>query len=139
MKSLLAIAIIVLFFPLIGCQVSQHKQTSDKNKSSISEPIHKGVYVWGHEVSSYQPCGEHLTYWVTATPASDELNQLSLALSETRNAPYQPIYIEAAIHPIDRNSHPAFSDGFAADYDAIIEISNVYMKLTELPSSCKLK
>lgn len=38
------------------------------------------------------------------------------------------------IHRVDRNSNPAFIDGFAADYDAVIKITNVTVQLTDIPS-----
>ncbi len=137
MKISTSFTLMALFLALTGCQISTTQPSNNRNTTLAEISMHKGIYISGHEVSSYQPCEEALTYWVTATPASDTLNQLSIRLSESRNAPYQPIYIESEIHPVDRNSHPAFIDGFAADYDAVIEITNVTVQLTDIPSHCQ--
>ncbi|WP_028773621.1 hypothetical protein [Shewanella waksmanii] len=95
-----------------------------------------GRYYWGHEVSAFSPCNNQQSWWVRATPVSDTLKQQSLLLAEQRGAPYQPLYVEVSIHQIDRQSHPAYQDGFAADYDAVIEIIAVHQSDAQVPASC---
>lgn len=150
MKANLLIAGIYLTLTLMGCsntqpkiadldaaQIETNSNTAPATANKLtSTAITPGIYIWGHEVSSFQPCDSQLVYWVRATPATKELKQLSLTLSELRAQAYPPIYIEAELIPIARDSNPAFADGFAADYDGIIEIITVVRQTDKIPEGC---
>ncbi|GIU27015.1 hypothetical protein TUM4644_23550 [Shewanella colwelliana] len=127
---------------LIGCSSVQPKTANVEFTDAAAlagvapTTTTAGRYIWGHEVAAFQPCDSQQVYWVRATPTTDHLNQLALTLSEQRSQPYQPIYVEAEIFPISRDNNPAFVDGFAADYDGIIEINSVTTIETKIPVNC---
>ncbi|MGE6650614.1 hypothetical protein ACQKE0_15180 [Shewanella colwelliana] len=131
-----------LMLILIGCSCVQSKTDNIEltNAAALAgvapATTTAGLYIWGHEVAAFQLCDSQQVYWVRATPTTDQLNQLALTLSEQRSQPYQPIYVEAEISPISRDSNPAFVDGFAADYDGIIEINSVTTVETKIPVNC---
>ena len=99
------------------------------NAGAAEEPVqYRGVYTWGHEVSTFCPDINSQCYWLSPdTPADvrDELRQLSQGVS---SQPYGSVcvLIEAQV---DRDSP---RQGFAADYDGLITVSHLYGTCTDL-------
>ncbi len=92
--------------------------------------VYSGLYYWGAEVNTFQPCGSKHTYWVSAS--SWVLGPLKQFLQANTCEPYQPIYIEMRGHLLDEKT-----DGFASQYDGLIRISEVISKDLEIPPGCK--
>ncbi|PID63123.1 MAG: hypothetical protein CSB44_02675 [Gammaproteobacteria bacterium] len=93
----------------------------------------KGLYTYGHEVSSFQPCNSSAGYWAVLPEAeASRLNAMSLEKAERVGQPYQPVYVELT----GALSSSANEDGFAADYDAILEVSKVQKVSSTIPESC---
>ncbi|CAM3192946.1 copper resistance protein NlpE [Moritella viscosa] len=83
--------------------------------------ILEGLYTWGHEVVSFEPCGSGSYYWATGeTAIIKSLNDASLKKAKAQNSPYQAVFIKAEIKVL-----PSATDGFAESYDGVIEILSV--------------
>ncbi|PID35352.1 MAG: hypothetical protein CR964_00025 [Rhodobacterales bacterium] len=99
-----------------------------------SEPARwTGLYTYGHEVSSFQPCNSDAGYWATLPAAEAErLSKLSLEKARRVGKPYQPIHVDLT-GALRSNKG---EQGFAADYDAILEVSAVHHVSRSIPASC---
>ncbi|WP_428356048.1 META domain-containing protein [Methyloprofundus sp.] len=83
---------------------------------------YRGQYTYGHEVNTFCPANNSQCYWInpaTSAQLSQQLPQLSVANTQR---PFQPICVILQGR-IDRETK---ADGFAADYDGLIEIEKVY-------------
>jgi uncharacterized protein YecT (DUF1311 family) len=89
-----------------------------------------GHYAFGHEVESFQPCGSGLAYWVVGS--SDVLDLLHSEHAARVDEPYEPVY--AALRAV---SQPPASDGFAADYDGLIRVTEVVDVRTRSTQDCR--
>ena len=94
--------------------------------------IYTGLYYRGAEVNSFHPCHSESTYWVSAS--SWVLNPVKSYLQRYTIMPYQPIYLEFRGHLLDE-----VVDGFAADYDGLIRISEIHHLGVAVPPDCKLQ
>ncbi len=92
--------------------------------------VYVGLYRWGAEVNTFQPCGSKHTYWVSASYWI--LSPLKRYLHKSTSEPYQPVYIEMRGHLLDEKT-----DGFASQYDGLIRISEVISKNVVIPAGCK--
>lgn len=96
--------------------------------------IMKGRIVFGHEVRTFQPCGEKNevteSQWIDgSSPAYDQIkNDYEQEMDGT--GPYSPMYAEI----IGRNI-PSPTEGFGADYAKTIYIDEI--TLASATSSCK--
>jgi hypothetical protein len=97
--------------------------------SPAGDRRYAGVYVWGHEVHTFRPCGQEETYWVSAsTWVIGEL--LDHYVSESSEL-YQPLYLEFRGQILDEQI-----GGFAAAYSGLIRISEIVDWTTSVPSGC---
>ena len=93
------------------------------------DAIHKGAYIWGHEVNVFKPCGSKGVYWVSY---NWEGNKIKEYYNENTTQPYQSIYLEFRGHYLNEEV-----DGFAEDYDGLIHISEIKTLSAQVPSTCK--
>lgn len=91
-----------------------------------------GAYVWGHEVNTFQSCGEDEVYWVIA-PAPI-LMQLQDHHSSVAGKPYHPIHITFIGNRLDDET-----DGFAIQYDGYIEVSELLDWNPTVPLDCRIE
>lgn len=98
---------------------------------SKAEQVHRGVYVWGHEVRVFQPCDSKKSFWISTSEWVQEplLNYYRAHTSQ----PYQMIYIEFRGMELDEPL-----DGFARDHDGLIRISEVLGQSMTVPEECVL-
>jgi hypothetical protein len=89
-----------------------------------------GRFVWGAEVITIQPCHSDKVYWVSAS--SWTRGPLLDYYENNVKKPYQPVYIEFRGQILDESV-----DGFAADYDGLIRISEIQKKALRIPDNCK--
>jgi hypothetical protein len=90
---------------------------------------YQGLYTWGHEVRSFQPCGSRQVYWVKTSP---ELQQeLADYHQASTSRPYEAIYIEFMGAESDEER-----TGFARDYDGLIRIDALTTKSATIPPAC---
>lgn len=101
------------------------------SKPEAKERSVRGFYVYGHEVSSFTPCGSPKIYWVTG-PAEIELRN---AHREFARAPYDDVYVEVTGQPRGR----ATDRSLAADYDGLFYIDALVKARTAKPNDCSGK
>jgi hypothetical protein len=93
------------------------------------DQLYSGRYIRGAEVDVFKPCGSHKVFWVSASSwVKGPL--LDFYRSSTRK-PYQAIYIEFRGHMLDEEV-----DGFAADYDGLVRISEIRKKTLVISPQC---
>jgi len=112
-----------LFLPLLLLLITATLSAQDKTYS--------GIYIKGHEVHTFQPCGGE-AQWVDATqwvikPLDDFYTR------ETTEA-YQPVYVTVRGH-----KHDEVLNGFAKNYAGIFHISEVYLFSSVVPDTCKVE
>ena len=97
-----------------------------------SERVTPGRYYYGAEVESISPCNSKRAYWVSGEESV--LKLLRDRADRLRNAerPYPPIYVEF----VGRVNYEAKREGFAADYDALFEVSKVLKASNVVPRHC---
>jgi hypothetical protein len=96
---------------------------------SDCDELFSGLYYWGAEVNSFRPCGQAVSYWVSASSwVQAPLNELAKSQSAQ---PYQPVFVKFRGHLLDE-----VRDGFAADYDGLIRISEVLEMSAAVPADC---
>ncbi len=97
---------------------------------SDCDEVFAGRYYWGAEVNAFRPCGQAVSYWVSA---SSWVQAPLIELAETRSSqPYQPVFVKFRGHLLDE-----VRDGFAEDYDGLVRISEVLEMSAALPAECK--
>ncbi len=89
-----------------------------------------GLYVWGAEVETFQPCGSDSVYWVLSSPAV--LQQLRKMHQSLTTRPYAPIYVRVRGARSDQKP-----DGFAEQYYGYYRITRVMEMHRVMPSECK--
>ncbi len=91
---------------------------------------YSGLYVWGHEVNTFQPCGSEKVYWVIV-PARAQVT-LTKYYENGVTKRYQPIYIR-----FQGQKKGKATDGFAADYAGLIKVINIDQKTLVIPGKCR--
>lgn len=83
---------------------------------------YRGAYTYGHEVNTFCPSINSQCYWLNPA-TSEQIRQQLKHLSATHTSrPYQSVCVVLS-GQIDRETK---SDGFAADYDGLIEVDKVF-------------
>ncbi|WP_223669445.1 hypothetical protein [Kangiella shandongensis] len=98
--------------------VQSCKTTETRSVESPSEDVVSGSYIYGHEVNSFQPCGEKIEYWVVGNEGV--MSQLSERYTGMVGKPYQPVYVSFRGDKIGKAT-----DGFASDYDGQFKVREV--------------
>ncbi|UPW19594.1 hypothetical protein M0C34_04765 [Agarivorans sp. TSD2052] len=93
-----------------------------------SQTFH-GHFVWGHEVREFSPCNGETVWWQGDSGLVDELVDYYQA---NTSSPYQAIYVSWRGQLL-----PAAKDGFAADYPAVLQVTEVLKWQLAIPPSCK--
>jgi heat shock protein HslJ len=91
--------------------------------------VHRGYYVFGHEVRTFQPCGSDTVFWVKAE--ADISKQLREAHQKLTSKPYEPVYVEVKGYFADKAAA-----GFAADYEGQIVIEAVDLVRARQENDC---
>ncbi len=94
------------------------------------EQVFSARYTWGAEVNVVQPCGGKDTYWVSAN--SWVLGPLVEYYTANTSKPYDAVYIR--FRGLRLNE---VVDGFAADYDGLMHISEVLTLDRKVPENCR--
>ncbi len=93
----------------------------------------EGYYTYGHEVSSFRRCNGSEYFWLNGNhPQMDIIENESLSLVETKNEPYQSIYIKFSGFVEQREAV-----GFEDDYDGLIYMDELLVHMKQAPLSCK--
>lgn len=132
-KLCLTLSCTQLFIVLIlisGCQKSTHQAISNRsthnqhiqsNFNEIEKGLEKhktfrGLFRYGHEIRSFNQCGETDQLWVFDNTDGDIAN----VYQRLEVPPYQPIFVE-----FQGNMKPTPLNGFGADYDGAISVEKV--------------
>ena len=83
---------------------------------------YRGDYTLGHEVNAFCPAGSSRCYWLDPNAAPEVRDALALAAKAGGDAPYPKVCVVVA-GEVDTESA---RDGFAADYDGLIDVQTVY-------------
>ncbi|WP_211827339.1 hypothetical protein [Kistimonas asteriae] len=94
-----------------------------------SPPEWEGLYTYGHEVNSFHPCGSRQEYWVSTSPAINR--QLRDFVTQHTSEIYQPVYLR-----LRGRLSMEKGDGFAADYDGLMNIQDVITFSEYAPVHC---
>lgn len=89
----------------------------------------EGRYIHSDIANTFQPCGSRQVYWVNTSSAL-QMRLVKFVRTHTADR-QQAVYIEFRGQLLDK---PA--DGFAADYDGLIEIAELVTTLPQIPASC---
>ena len=94
----------------------------------------KGIYTWGPEVETFSPCNTNKTYWLEGSETMlAPLQEMALKKADAGNEAYQPIYVELQAAQAGKAT-----DGFAADYDGLMQLHQVVHSSSKVPTACKL-
>lgn len=109
-------------------------KTSIDSAPTATKPM-RGIYTWGAEVESLQPCGQSVIWWVEG---SDAVRAPLHAKADQRRAedprqPYPLIYVEGRGRLLGKAD-----DGFAADYENVLELTEVSRIEAPPPADCRL-
>jgi hypothetical protein len=77
-----------------------------------------GCYTFGHEVNVFKPLGGDSVFWVTGK--QDVLQRLRSAHDSLTSKPYEQVWARVLAERSNREP-----DGFAADYNGLIEIQQI--------------
>ena len=77
-----------------------------------------------------QPCNSDKVYWVSASSWTQQ--PLLEYYKHNVTKPYQPVYIQFRGLILDEKL-----DGFAADYDGLIRISEIKNRAAKIPEDCQ--
>ena len=108
--------------------------TGAASAANGSSKLVKGIYTWGAEVETLSPCNTDKTYWLEGREELlVPLQDLAMKKADAANEAYQPIYVEAQIVYAGQAT-----DGFAVDYDGVMQLQAVKIASGNVPSQCKL-
>lgn len=119
-RSIRVLAILSATVLLQSCYTNS--ESSDDNSNLPGEVV-KGSYIYGNEVSSFQPCGLTAEFWVIGEQKL--MNQLQNNYMELASKPYQQVFVS-----FRGSRQPKAEDGFAADYSGQFKVTEV-IKLQE--------
>ena len=123
-------------------QAEPASTTAQASASAASSPeataaavtLVKGIYTWGPEVETFSPCNTNKTYWLEGSDAMlAPLQEMALKKADAGNEAYQPIYVELQAAQAGKAT-----DGFAADYDGLMQLHQVVHSSSKVPATCKL-
>jgi len=95
---------------------------------AASETRYRGDYIAGHEVRTFCPANASRCYWLApGTPAA-----VREALSSLAAPSAEPHYPETCVVVAAEGDTESPREGFAADYDGLIDIRKVYGRCDEI-------
>ena len=92
------------------------------------DQVWRGMYVYGAEVETFQPCGSEKAYWVSYAWAGIPLKAFH---QDNTDQPYEAIYLEFRGQLLDEKV-----DGFAENYDGLIRVSEILDLQSNVPDDC---
>ena len=102
---------------------------SSEIKANNNAQVHKGYYIYGHEVNTFQPCGQTRVLWVNAS--NEVLNMLQQNYSSLTSQPYEEVFVELTGNTIGKAT-----DGFAMDYAGQFLVSKMHKMKKKSKDDC---
>lgn len=122
MKKLTVLFVVAAGLWLAACRPAAQKQEGSvqQETSAVSDSVVtcSGRLVMGHEAYSFTPDGDTLSYWVV-----DRSGELKKRYEEALPAdvkPYTSVSAELKVKMMGPSS-----EGFAADYDGVVEVQKI--------------
>ena len=127
------LAIVLAVVVALGCgdppESEIPRSTVVPGDSAPADPSVEGLYVWGHEVRSFRPCGSAEDLWVVGAPeVLDPVNEEYRKLADT---PYQPVFVR-----FEGKLSEAPTGGFGAEYDGAFRVRDVLEIRRAVASDC---
>lgn len=119
----------ILLFYLLFTQSCDSLAGSESKTTGKPQKL-AGYYIYGHEVNTFQPCGQTLIYWVNGS--NDVLVQLEMEYTKLVSQPYAEVYME-----MTGTFTGKAADGFARDYDGQIWISKLSAMQIKTGDNCR--
>lgn len=119
-KCISMVSIICSAWLLQSC--FSNNESSDDSTKGKGDSIN-GSYIYGNEVSSFQPCGLTAEFWVIGEEKL--LTRLQNKYMDLANKRYQQVFVSFRGKKL-----PKAKDGFAADYSGQFKVTEV-VKLQE--------
>lgn len=95
-------------------------------QNHLKKEILSGHYIYGHEVNSFQPCGQKKVFWVTGS--EEILKLLEKMYWENSTKPYEEVFLKMRGNFVGKAS-----DGFAMDFDGqVLVVEMVGLKRKSL-------
>ena len=118
--GLLAIGLAVMAG--LGCGHPTEGPNLQSTIDAVDDPatgeVADGLFVWGHEVRSFRPCGSEDELWLIGPP--EVMEPLVAEYRKLTDGPHQPVYVRFVG---DVSGAP--EDGFGADYDGVFGVREV--------------
>ena len=107
-------------------------KVSDGNVEFSNNPV-KGFLIMGHEVASFEPIESSKVYWINDSK-DGSLAKLYNKKTKNQETPYTPVMAELVL----KNSE-ATKNGFAQDYDGMIDLVEIKSVESITPQNYKAK
>ena len=120
---------LIIFFTLVLLQACSSIAESQPLRDIEGQTL-IGHYIYGHEVSSFQPCGKKEVFWVNGS--NEILETLEGKYSYLVIKPYDEVFIE-----IIGDFEDKATDGFAMDYDGQIYVVKIILMKNKSDTDCK--
>ncbi|MBV1776841.1 hypothetical protein KSF73_14080 [Burkholderiaceae bacterium DAT-1] len=99
---------------------------------SVSAQSLQGLYRYGAEEESFQPCGSRKVYWIKANKRQlAPLHKLVKSHRMPGHPGHPPIYVE-----VTGKLGPRLKKGWAVDYDGLLKLDRVERISQHPPISC---
>jgi len=113
-KTVLLTSILFALFSIQACYSSEDKNLSANDDRQAT----RGHYIYGHEESSFRPCGLKKIFWVNGS--IENLTMLEQKYRSLTSKPYEPVFAE-----LRGQFTGKASDGFAMDYDGQYQLTAI--------------
>jgi len=90
-----------------------------------------GLYVHGHEVESFHPCGDTVSYWVV--PPAHRRDWLHARRDSLVQSPYEPLFVA-----VTGSVSPKKTEGFAASYSGYFMVDSIIDVRVAEASDCRI-
>ena len=122
---------LMIFLTLALFQACSSTENAEyQPRTDVDEQTLIGHYTYGHEVSSFQPCGKKEAFWVNGSNEILELMETKYSNYVTK--PYDEVFLE-----ITGDFEGKATDGFAMDYDGQIQVKRIVLMKKKSDSDCK--
>jgi hypothetical protein len=99
-------------------------------KTANDETTLIGHYIYGHEVNTFQPCGDVKVFWVEGT--NNMLELLEVSHRKYVSEPYEEVFVEIIGRFVTKAN-----DGFASDYDGKIQVETLLLMRKKSQTGCR--
>ena len=125
-RSGICFSIFIAFTTLQACADLENSE----NESNLNSDVYKGYYIYGHEVNTFQPCGQTRVLWVSGS--NQVLKKMRQHYARYTDQPYEEVFVELAGVLAGKAA-----DGFAMDYDGQFLVKKMLTMKAKSKDDCK--